>query len=39
MFKKLSYAVGLIFFAVFIFLILKNANLNSFINSIENRIL
>lgn len=37
MFKKLSYAVGLIFFAVFIFLILKNANLNSFINSIENR--
>ena len=37
MFKKLSYAIGLIFFAVFIFLILKNANLNSFINSIENR--
>ena len=37
MFKKLSFAIGLIFFAVFIFLILKNANLNSFINSIENR--
>ena len=37
MFKKLSYAIGLIFFAVFIFLILKNANLNSFINSIEIR--
>ena len=37
MFKKLSYAVGLIFFAVFVFLILKNANLNSFVNSIENR--
>lgn len=37
MFKKLSYAVGLIFFAVFVFLILKKANLNSFVNSIENR--
>ncbi len=37
MFKKLSYAVGLISFAVFVFLILKNANLNSFVNSIENR--
>lgn len=37
MFKKISYAVGLIFFAVFAFLILKNANLSSFIDTIENR--
>ena len=37
MFKKILYAIGLVFFGIFIFLILKNANLNSFIDSIENR--
>ena len=37
MFKKISYAIGLILFAIFTFLILKNANLNTFIDTIENR--
>lgn len=37
MFKKISYAIGLIFFIIFTFLILKNANLNTFIDTIENR--
>ena len=37
MFKKFSYAIGLIFFTVFAFLILKNANLSSFIDTVENR--
>lgn len=37
MFKKISYAFGLIFFIIFAFLILKNANLNNFIDTIENR--
>ncbi len=37
MFKKISYAIGLIFFIIFAFLILKNANLNNFIDTIENR--
>lgn len=37
MFKKFSYTIGIIFFAVFAFLILKNANLSSFIDSVENR--
>lgn len=37
MFKKLSYGIGVIIFIVFAFLILKNANLNTFINSVENR--
>ncbi len=37
MFKKLSYGIGVIIFIVFAFLILKNANLNTFIDSVENR--
>lgn len=37
MFKKFSYAIGIIFFVIFAFLILKNANLSSFIDSIENK--
>ncbi len=37
MFKRKSYAFGLIFFIIFAFLILKNANLNNFIDTIENR--
>ncbi len=37
MFKKISYAIGLIFFALFAFIILKNANLASFIDTVENR--
>ena len=37
MFKKISYILGLIFFAIFTFLILKNANLNTFIDVVENR--
>lgn len=37
MFKKISYAIGLIFFIIFAFLILKNANLKNFIDTIENR--
>ncbi len=37
MFKKISYALGIAFFAVFAFLILKNANLSTFVDSIENR--
>lgn len=37
MFKKISYAIGLIFFIIFAFLILKNANLKNFIDTTENR--
>lgn len=37
MFKRILYVISLIIFAVFTFLIVKNANLSSFINSIENR--
>lgn len=37
MFKKFLYIIGLILFAVFAFIILKNANLSSFIDTIENR--
>jgi diguanylate cyclase (GGDEF)-like protein len=37
MFKKISYTIGIIIFAVFTFLILKNANLSTFIDSVENR--
>lgn len=37
MFKRISYAIGLIFFIIFAFLILKNANLKNFIDTIENR--
>ena len=37
MFKKISYALGLVIFAVFAFWILKSANLSGFIDSIENR--
>lgn len=37
MFKKISYILGLVFFAIFVFLILKNANLNAFVETIENR--
>lgn len=37
MFKRISYILGLVIFAVFVFLILKNANLNSFVETIENR--
>lgn len=37
MFKKISYAIGIIFFAIFTFIILKNANLSSFIDTVENR--
>jgi len=37
MFKKISYTIGLIFFAIFAFLILRNANLSSFIDSVENK--
>lgn len=37
MFKKFLYIIGLILFAVFAFIILKNANLSYFIDTIENR--
>lgn len=37
MFKKISYLAGIILFSVLSFLILKNANLNSFIDMVENR--
>lgn len=37
MFKQISYAIGLFFFALFAFIILKNANLASFVDTIENR--
>ena len=33
----ICFLVTMVFFGIFIFLILKNANLNSFIDSIENR--
>lgn len=37
MFKKISYTFGIIFFVIFAFFIIKNANLSSFIDSVENR--
>ena len=37
MFKKILYTIGLIFFGIFTFLIIKNANLNSFIDAVESR--
>ena len=37
MFKKISYVFGIAFFIIFSFFIIKNANLNQFIDSIENR--
>lgn len=37
MFKKILYTLGLLIFAVFAYLIIKNANLTSFIDSVENR--
>lgn len=37
MFKKISYALGLIIFVIFAFIVFKNANLNTFIDTIENR--
>lgn len=37
MFKKISYAIGIIFFVIFAFLILKDANLTSFIDAVENK--
>lgn len=37
MFKKILYTLGLLIFAIFAYLIIKNANLNSFIGSVENR--
>ena len=37
MFKKILYALGFIAFAFFAFFIIKNANLTSFIDSVENR--
>ena len=37
MFKKLSYFIGLALFLICAFFVIKNANLNSFIESIESR--
>ena len=37
MFKKFSYTFGIIIFIIFAFLIFKNANLSSFIDSVENK--
>lgn len=37
MFKKFSYTLGIVFFVIFAFLILRNANLSSFIDSVENK--
>ncbi|MDR1168280.1 MAG: diguanylate cyclase [Heliobacteriaceae bacterium] len=37
MFKKISHILGLVFFAVFVFVILKDTNLNTFIDAVENR--
>ncbi len=37
MFKKILYGISIIFFIVFSFLIIRNANLSSFIDSVENR--
>ena len=37
MFKKISYTVGLILFIIFAFLIFKNADLKTFVDTIENR--
>ena len=37
MLKKISYFLGLLFFVIFAFLIFKNENMISFIDSVENR--
>jgi len=37
MFKRIFYILGLVIFGIFVFLILKNANLNTFIENIESR--
>ena len=37
MFKKIFYSIGLLVFLIFVFLIFKNANLNTFVDSVENR--
>lgn len=37
MFKKISYLVGVILFGILSFLIVKNANLNNFVDMVENR--
>ncbi len=37
MFKKISYTLGLIIFAIFAFLIVKSTNLSAFIDTVENR--
>ncbi len=37
MFKKLSFILGLVIFVIFAFLVIKSANLNQFIDSIESR--
>lgn len=37
MFKKISYTVGFILFTIFAFLIFKNADLKTFVDTIENR--
>lgn len=37
MFKKLSYFIGLVLFLICAFFVIKNANLSSFIESIESR--
>ena len=37
MFKKISFIFGLVIFIVFAFLIIKNANLNQFVDAVENR--
>lgn len=37
MFKKISYTLGLVFFFLLVFLSVKNANLSSFIDTVENK--
>jgi len=37
MFKKISYLAGLLLFGILSFLIVKNANLNNFVDMVENR--
>lgn len=37
MFKKISYVLGLVIFAIFAFVLLKSANLSAFVDSVENR--
>ena len=37
MFKKLSYIFGLVIFVIFAFIVVKSANLNQFIDSVESR--